>query len=221
MRASTASSPRRRFDVSSEVSDDDPTPDAAPPRAEQGLPQGVWEQLAGPLSSALVGLGSLRSRQARGSPDARELDLLLVDLDRMFGALVRVPCPSVAVDRVALPAGVDSGDTAVAADEADEVFERWVQRRCPEPLTDGGRYAPEPPERLLERLSTVDRPMPPATSLELGLGRSSTYARAARLLLWARHAPDGPRCRSLRSAYYFLADAQPDALPATWRGVHR
>ncbi|GEM_PF-5219735 len=106
-------------------------------------------------------------------------------------------------------------------DEVPEVFERWVHRRCPEPLTDGGRYAPEPPEGLLERLSTIDRPMHPATSLELGLGRSSTYARAARLLLWARHTPEGPRCRSFRSAYYFLADAPPDALPATPPGPHR
>ena len=156
MRSSTASTPRRQFDVSFEARDVDPTPDAAPPRA-----------------------------------------------------------------KVPLPTGVDPADTAVADDEVAEVFERWVYRRCPEPLTDGGRYSPESPEGLLERLSTVDRPMCPATSLELGLGRSATYARAARLLLWARHAPEGPRCPSFRSAYYFLVDAQPGALPASWRGVQR
>jgi hypothetical protein len=104
--------------------------------------------------------------------------------------------------------------SAVPPDQAGDVFGRWVHRRCPEPLTDGGRYRPEPPERLLERLLAEDRPLPVDVSLTLGLGRCATYARAAELLLWARHAPEGPNCSSFRAAYYFLVDSHGKGLPA-------
>jgi hypothetical protein len=56
----------------------------------------VWEQLAGPLSSVTMGLRSLRSRHAGGTPDARELDRLIGELDHAFGAVMRAPYPPVA-----------------------------------------------------------------------------------------------------------------------------
>lgn len=38
----------------------------------------------------------------------------------------------------------------------------------------------------------------------LGPLRPRTYDAAVRLLLWARHAPTGPRCRSYRAALYLV-----------------
>jgi hypothetical protein len=57
--------------------------------------------------------------------------------------------------------------------------------------------------------------MPEATTSALGLVGPCSYGRASRLLLWARHASNGPHCRSYGSARYFLAGATPDALPTT------
>lgn len=56
------------------------------------------------------------------------------------------------------------------------------------------------------------RTLPATTARELGLEPDATYARAARLLLGARHAPGGPGCRSFW-ACFFLAAA--DTLPET------
>jgi hypothetical protein len=104
-------------------------------------------------------------------------------------------------------------DSALRPEDAPAAFDRWVYRRCPEPLTDGGAVEPERPEALLRQLLTVDAVMPVETSLALGLGRCTTYARAADVLLWARHAPSGPRCPTFRAAYYLLEDRQGRGLP--------
>lgn len=46
--------------------------------------------------------------------------------------------------------------------------------------------------------------LPPALRQLLGPLRPRTYDAAVRLLLWARHAPQGPRCSSYRAALYLV-----------------
>ena len=174
-------------------------------RADDALARGVWERLAGPLSDASMRLGSLRSRCASGSPEARELDEVIADIDRAFGAVMRAPPPTTADQPP--PA---SSHPPLSAGQSRDAFERWVHGHAREPVD---HVTHTSPESLLEVLATEVRPLPAQTARELGLEPGATYARAARLLLWARHAPGGPCCRSFRAAYYFLAGA--DALPDT------
>ena len=46
--------------------------------------------------------------------------------------------------------------------------------------------------------------LPPALQQLLGPLQPPTYDAAVRLLLWARHAPEGPRCLSYRAALYLV-----------------
>lgn len=46
--------------------------------------------------------------------------------------------------------------------------------------------------------------LPPAMRELFGPLRPRTYDAAVRLLLWAVHAPDGPRCRSYGAALYLI-----------------
>jgi len=56
----------------------------------------------------------------------------------------------------------------------------------------------------LRVLSTSTRPLAPARGESLGLPADVTLGAAATALLQACEDPDGPRCRSYRSATYFL-----------------
>ena len=184
-------------------------------RADDAPIRGVWEQLAGPLSDASMRLGSLRSRCAGGSREARELDEVIADIDRAFGTVMRAPPPATADQ-----APSASSRPAVSAGQSRDAFDRWVHAHAREPVD---HVTHTSPESLLEVLVTDVSPLPAQTARELGLEPGVTYARAARLLLWARHAPGGPSCRSFRAARYFLAgaDVLPDTPGATSRDTGR
>jgi hypothetical protein len=166
----------------------------------------VWEQLAGPLSHANMRLRSLRSRVPGDSPEARDLDEVIASIDRAFGAAMRTPPPT-AIERP--PPG--AAPARVPVDEARDAFDRWIRQHAREPMVD--MPAATSAEALLESLAAEVQSLPATTARELGLEPGDTYARAARLLLWARHAPGGPGCRSFRAACFFLAGAH--TLPAT------
>lgn len=93
-----------------------------------------------------------------------------------------------------------------------EVFDRWVEAGCPQRLPSGTTGVEI--DALLGQLSDDRELVPAPTTAALGQDSPCSYARASWLLIWARHAPDGPRCRSYRAARYFLADADPAAFPA-------
>jgi hypothetical protein len=88
----------------------------------------------------------------------------------------------------------------------EAVFRRWVQGRArPEVVLidpDGGSSVTL--EDVLGRLCTSSAPLGAAGAQRLGLGDDATIGHAATELLFARHDPDGPRCRSFRSASYYL-----------------
>lgn len=187
----------------------------------------IWDGLAGPLSSATMRLRSLRSRYAAGTAEARELDALIVEIDRAFGAVMRAPPSRPQAGDPTVPRGISArlrparacgsgtAGSDVAVEARCEAFHRWVDGQCTGPPPVSGDDTGGTAEGLLELLSTVALSLPYETARSLGLPPSTTHARAARLLLWARHAPGGPCCRSFRSARYFLRDAEPDGLPAT------
>jgi hypothetical protein len=65
-------------------------------RGDDALAQGVWEQVAGPLSDASMRLRSLRNRCAGGSAEAYELDEAIASIDQAFGSVMRAPPPTAA-----------------------------------------------------------------------------------------------------------------------------
>jgi hypothetical protein len=202
-------------------------PNARPTSSGSRQPDaGVWEHLAGPLSSVAMRLRSLRSRQAASSLEARELDALIVEVDRAFSTVMRTPA-SADHDDVPLgrpPDSTPNGRSRIAASsragagtdgETRRDFDRWVEAGCPPLLSRRSETSRARADELLGQLTEEFEPMPETTTRALGLVGPCSYGRASRLLLWARHASNGPHCRSYGSARYFLAGATPDALPTT------
>jgi hypothetical protein len=61
-----------------------------------------------------------------------------------------------------------------------------------------------PLEHALRSLTSSTQPLAPANGESLGLDRDATIGSAADALLQACIDPMGPRCRSYRSATYYL-----------------
>ncbi|HEX9888346.1 MAG TPA: hypothetical protein VGA69_02625 [Nitriliruptorales bacterium] len=59
-------------------------------------------------------------------------------------------------------------------------------------------------DALLDRLARSDEPLPDTCSHRLGLVAGTSFGAAARWLRWAKWDPHGPRCRSYRSASYYV-----------------
>jgi hypothetical protein len=197
---------------------------SAPLRGESRHAQEVWQALAGPLSSASMRLRSVRSQCASGTHESRELDEIIREVDAAFATVMRTPsappetgeAAAAAQSRPQGPLSGAAGDAAVGSEppecEVRGALDRWVQAGCPQRLLSGDTGVKI--DALLGQLSNDHGLVPAPTTAALGQDSSCSYARASWLLVWARHASDGPRCRSYRAARYFLADADPAALPA-------
>jgi hypothetical protein len=158
--------------------------------------------------------------------ESRELDELIREVDLAFGAVMRAPAPrqpdtgdggTGRASSSAWPRPASSGTPAGAATstgQAREVFDHWVEAGCPTWLPSRVETSGLAADELLGQLSDEPAPLPAQITRALGQLSPCSYARGSWLLVWARHATDGPRCRSYRAARYFLADADPDALPA-------
>jgi hypothetical protein len=72
--------------------------------------------------------------------------------------------------------------------------------------TDPGATDPEV-VRLLGRVAISSRPVPASVTHALDLPASTTCGDLATRLLLALREPDGPRCRSLRSALAFIRES--------------
>lgn len=87
-------------------------------------------------------------------------------------------------------------------------FRQWIVGRArPELLLldpDGGAAVSVSMEDALRRLRASQHPLRPAPADRLGLSDEATIGAAAEALLQARLDPDGPRCRSFRSAALYL-----------------
>jgi hypothetical protein len=88
----------------------------------------------------------------------------------------------------------------------EAVFRRWVQGRSrPEVvLIDPDQGSTVTLEEVLGQLRSSSAPLGAAGAQRLGLPDDATVGEAAEELLFARQDADGPRCRSFRSASYYL-----------------
>jgi hypothetical protein len=89
----------------------------------------------------------------------------------------------------------------------DAAFRAWVDdaTKPQHLLVRGDDVVMVPLERALTELLDSTAPLAPAHGNALGLADDATIATAAADLLHASTDPDGPHCRSFRSASYFLA----------------
>jgi len=85
-------------------------------------------------------------------------------------------------------------------------FRAWVegQTKADELVVGTRDPVVVPLELALRDLATSTQPLAPARGEALGLDDGATIGAAATLLLQACADPDGPRCRSYRSASYYL-----------------
>lgn len=111
-----------------------------------------------------------------------------------------------ATPSVAHPGG-ESASTALHLLEF--AFREWVNSDAkPEVLIVGpGNETAVPLEEALGHLRRSTEALAPACGQLLGLGSEASIAAAAESLLRACTDPDGPRCRSFRSATYYLSGA--------------
>jgi hypothetical protein len=88
----------------------------------------------------------------------------------------------------------------------EAVFRHWVQGRArPEVvLIDPDEGTSVTLEEVLGQLRSASAPLGAAGAQRLGLPDDATIGEAAEELLFARQDADGPRCRSFRSASYYL-----------------
>jgi hypothetical protein len=110
-----------------------------------------------------------------------------------------------------------------AADACLEAgFRAWVEGHAKADVIVIGASEPftVPLEDALHRLSMSVQPLGPADGSSLGMPDDVTIGAAATALLHARTDPDGPRCRSFRSATYFLVGRAMLALDEDAVDVH-
>jgi hypothetical protein len=112
-------------------------------------------------------------------------------------------CPSAVAPTVS---GDDRASEVPAQALLEVAFRSWVQGHAKADLLVVGTRDPVavPLGPALRRLVTSTRPLAPADGAELGLTEDATIGDAATELLKACVDPAGPRCRSYRSATYFL-----------------
>lgn len=99
--------------------------------------------------------------------------------------------------------------TNTTIDALQDSFARWLRHASRESSSDAVLRSrrlglDDRVKDTLLALRDDHTPLPAELRELLGPLRPPTYDDAARLLLWARHAPGGPRCRSYRSALYLL-----------------
>lgn len=93
--------------------------------------------------------------------------------------------------------------------QAQQSFEWWL-RHTSRGLTSGAALRSRRPmlgdgiEDTLLALRDDETELAATHRGLLGDLQPRTYDEAVRLLLWARHAPSGPRCLSYRASLYFL-----------------
>lgn len=97
---------------------------------------------------------------------------------------------------------------------AQRTFGRWLWDTGAQPPgavhRPGGAWSGEVVEAALLALRDDATVLPSDLHRLFGPLRPPTYEAAARMLLWARHAPSGPRCVSYRSALYLLQRLEED-----------
>jgi hypothetical protein len=128
----------------------------------------------------------------------------------MFKITQTAPVPTA---RTECPGAFDTADrgktrSSDAPDRAllEAAFRSWVEGHAKADLLVVKALEPiaVPLERALRRLTTSTAPLTPAHGTALGLAEDVTIGAAAAALLQACVDPAGPRCRSYRSATYFL-----------------
>jgi hypothetical protein len=86
----------------------------------------------------------------------------------------------------------------------ENAFRRWVTGTGHADVLHVHRDVDLPLAPVLEQLRTSTRPLLPADAGILGLPDHASLGEAATQLLRAHVDPTGPRCRSLRSAVWYL-----------------
>lgn len=183
---------------------DAPTTDPHEPIAR------IWDQLAGPISSVAMHARALRSRHDQDPQLRGEFDALIVELDGVFTAMLHIDGHPSAED-----SSRPNSATGWPENGVERRFCQWVVGHAPDPSARRG-WSPAgsaDPASLIDELARTEQAMPAEVAALLGLPAHASYDDGVDRLRWARHAADGPRCRSYRSACLFLADADPDLLP--------
>ena len=94
--------------------------------------------------------------------------------------------------------------SALRLDELEDAFCAWARDPVKPDVVDLGQRGEVPMAELLRRLEGARTRLAPSACLQIGMPPGVTIATAVAALLHATVDPDGPRCRSIRAASYYL-----------------
>ena len=120
-------------------------------------------------------------------------------------------------------ASPDGAAPGASLQDLEAVFLRWLV----DPVdadglrVDGDDRSPRPLRQVMDALAVSHRSLPPEVADRFGLASGTTVGRVATELRRAVEDPDGPRCRSYRSAAYYLRGLDRLILPAEVEEVVR
>lgn len=100
------------------------------------------------------------------------------------------------------PSSVHS--SALRLDELEDAFHAWADDPAKPDVADLGQHREVPMVELSRRLGESRATLAASACAKIGLPPGVTIATAAAELLHATIDPDGPRCRSFRSACFYL-----------------
>ena len=95
-------------------------------------------------------------------------------------------------------------DPAVRLAELEDAFRAWAQDPAKPDVVDLGQHGQVPMVELARRLRGSPARLGAPASVQIGLPSDVSIGTAVAALLQATVDPDGPRCRSLRAASYYL-----------------
>lgn len=94
--------------------------------------------------------------------------------------------------------------SALRLDELEDAFRAWVEDPAKPQVVDLGQDGQVPTAELARRLRGSPATLGASASMQIGLPPGVTIGTAVAELLHATVDADGPRCRSFRSASYYL-----------------
>lgn len=97
------------------------------------------------------------------------------------------------------------------------VFLRWLRGLLTRDTRRVSEVSPPGGKATLRALVGCPSRLPTLVARQFGLGDGASVGELIGLLEWAQHHPAGPRCRTPRSAVYFLA-RRAGLTVGSWRG---
>lgn len=160
------------------------------------------------LSSMISSVHTIRSRGGVARDLDQRLTVVIAELESLIHDLLRDKGPATNGAKTPSPKAVSSGAAGAGQTRAEAAFDAWLTSDDKPDAwqLDGPDSPPVSLTGILGELVLSRCQLPVAAAAALGMPPGTALGYAAAELLLAVNDPAGPRCRSYRSALYYLRD---------------